>query len=121
MEKEVASATEVEDLISSWKYVDLWVMHLAFILGFGWRYRRRATRDAGFLRCGRSACLVPNHNTDRRSLAFAGTSYNGHVTCTKRSAQPNIVSCLLVPVKLTDFDVMIATEDASGSKRETRY
>ena len=27
-EKEVASATEDEDLISSWKDVDLWVMHL---------------------------------------------------------------------------------------------
>ena len=28
VEKEVASATEDEDLISSWKDVDLWVMHL---------------------------------------------------------------------------------------------
>ena len=32
VEKEVASATENEDLISSWKDVDLWVMHLGCVI-----------------------------------------------------------------------------------------
>ena len=41
-EKEVASATEDEDLISSWKDVDLWVMHV------GYAIKERLSERAGY-------------------------------------------------------------------------
>ena len=54
VEKEVASATGDEDLISSWKDVDLWVMHL------GCAIKERMIERAGhwILSLVRGECLL---------------------------------------------------------------
>ena len=77
--------------------------------------------------------------TTQRGVVFAGTvclsllpsSMTRDVTCTKRSAQPNIIDHQLSILSgcpsrrpcqtLLTIDVMIATEDASRSRHETRY